>query len=210
MYNLMSNPEVINGSDPLIGSPQWYEFLEMPSTKSFRYESGSGTFTARKRPNGTWNAYRKLFGKLRQEYLGLSKSLSPERLEEIAARLAQSDMEYWTTKAEAKRERVIHNLSITGSENLSGYTQCITQAKKPKLVPISKGSPSQELQDALKKISDLEAALKESQNQLAEMEKIVEAAREVVTSMVPSKTNMIKGDSLVKLKKEIETFINDS
>jgi hypothetical protein len=196
----MSNPEVINGDDPLIGSPQWYQFLEMPSTKSFRYESSIGSFTARKRPNGTWNAYRKLFGKLRQEYLGLSKSLSPERLEEIATRLAQSDMEYWSIKAQSKRERVIHK-GITGSETSTGYTNlCITDKKKPKLVPISRDSSSPALQDALKKISDLEAALKESQNQLAEMEKIVEVAREVVRSMVPSKTNMVKGDSLVKLR----------
>ncbi|MHC5917409.1 MAG: hypothetical protein ACYTXE_41970, partial [Nostoc sp.] len=107
-------PEVIRDDDSRLGTAQWINFLEDPNTQSFRYESHSGSFTARKRKDGAWNAYRKLFGKLRQEYLGLPPAITLERLEAIATKLDQSDLIYWSAKAKRQR-KVIQKKGITTS-----------------------------------------------------------------------------------------------
>lgn len=169
-------PEVIREDDSRIESAQWIKFLEDPSTQSFRYESHSGSFTARKRKDGAWNAYRKLFGKLRQEYLGLPQAITLERLEAIATKLDQSDLIYWSARAKKQRE-VIQKRNITASSEDIGYTE--------------------------NRITELEEELKRSQARVKELEEIVQVAREVVENMIPSKSNMIKGNALVKLRDKL-------
>ena len=75
--------------DPiLIGSAAWYRWLEQH--RSFRFETGRMTFTARKeqRPGGHyWYAYRRSHGKLHTAYLGKSEELTLERLSTIAQAL---------------------------------------------------------------------------------------------------------------------------
>jgi LuxR family maltose regulon positive regulatory protein len=74
----------------VVGSPMWYSWLVNHS--SFRFESATGTFTARKetRPGGSyWYAYRRSRGKLHNTYLGRSEELSYERLETTAHFLLQ-------------------------------------------------------------------------------------------------------------------------
>lgn len=169
-------PEVIREDDSRIGSAQWIKFLEDPSTQSFRYESHSGSFTARKRKDGAWNAYRKLFGKLRQEYLGLPQAISFERLEAIATKLDQSDLIYWSARAKKQKE-VIQRKSITINSEATSYTET--------------------------RITELEEELKRSQAKVTELEEIVEAAREVVKNMIPSKSNMIRGNALIRLRDKL-------
>jgi len=171
------NPEVIKGDDSLIGSPQWYEFLAMPSTKSFRYEGDLGTFTARKRNDGAWNAYRKSFGKLRQEYLGQTSALTSERLEAIAGKLALSNTDYWVLKAKFSK-RVIQSKNITPSAEANSYTEA--------------------------RITELEEKLKQTELRIIELEKIATVAKVITENMIPGKSNMVKGNCLIKLKELME------
>lgn len=79
----------------LLGTPEWYAWLAMASTFTFR--STSGTFTARKERAGNqrggwyWKAYRKHEGKLFSAYIGKSESVTIERLHTVAARLKGED-----------------------------------------------------------------------------------------------------------------------
>jgi len=155
-------PEVIKGDDAEIGSPNWFKFLEMSSTKSFRYEGIAGSFTANKRKDGAWNAYRKLFGKLRQEYLGLSKALDHERLEAIAAKLALSDTEYWGSRAKVKKGYT--NKNITTSSEASSYT-------------------------IDKRITKLEAQLQEVNQRAADQDKKIIAAIALLKDALPLPAN---------------------
>jgi hypothetical protein len=152
----MANPEVIKSDDPQLDSPAWYEFLEMASTKSFRYEGIAGSFTARKRDDGAWNAYRKLFGKLRQEYLGLSRALNQKRLEEVGAKLALPDADYWNNKAKAKQERGYTEKSIT-FRSATGYTDERITELEAQLQKINQRAEEQD-----KRIEDAIALLKDA------------------------------------------------
>jgi len=76
----------------MVGTPEWYTWLNAVST--FAFSSEYGSFTARKEPAGNrrggeyWKAYRTLEGKLHRAYLGKSEALTPERLNEVALVLA--------------------------------------------------------------------------------------------------------------------------
>ncbi len=72
-----------------VGSRRWYAWLA--NGTSFRFEGGSGQFTARcekRRGRDYWYAYRRVRGKLYKAYLGKSEELSQQRLEQTSARLA--------------------------------------------------------------------------------------------------------------------------
>lgn len=79
----------------LIGTPEWYAWLELALTFTFR--GASGTFTARKERAGNkrggryWKAYRKREGKLLSAYLGKSETLTHQRLHAIAAKLNEEE-----------------------------------------------------------------------------------------------------------------------
>ncbi len=75
----------------LLGTAEWYAWLDSAATFTFR--SASGTFTARKERSGNqrggwyWKAYRKRRGKLFSVYLGKSETITGERLQAVAASL---------------------------------------------------------------------------------------------------------------------------
>jgi LuxR family maltose regulon positive regulatory protein len=75
-----------------IGSLAWYAWLEQATT--FAVATLDGSFTARKersaRAGGYWKAYRKRAGKLQSAYLGKSADLTLERLQTMAASLANT------------------------------------------------------------------------------------------------------------------------
>jgi LuxR family transcriptional regulator, maltose regulon positive regulatory protein len=75
-----------------IGTPAWYAWLEQATT--FAVATVGGTFTARKeriaRAGGYWKAYRKRAGKVHSAYLGKSADLTLERLQAVAASLANA------------------------------------------------------------------------------------------------------------------------
>lgn len=73
-----------------VGEPYWLDWLEQALTKSFRYESVTGTFTAIKenrRGRSIWYAHRRVRGKLKRVYLGKSENLTVSKLVETARKL---------------------------------------------------------------------------------------------------------------------------
>ena len=76
----------------MVGTSEWYAWLNTVST--FAFSSEYGSFTARKEPAGNkrggeyWKAYRTRKGKLHRAYLGKSEALTLERLNEVASVLA--------------------------------------------------------------------------------------------------------------------------
>jgi predicted ATPase/DNA-binding CsgD family transcriptional regulator len=75
----------------ILGTSEWYAWLGLASTFTFR--SATGSFTARRERAGNkrggwyWKAYRKRGGKLFSAYLGKSEALTVERLHAVMAQL---------------------------------------------------------------------------------------------------------------------------
>ena len=76
-----------------LGSKRWFEWLELEATRSFAFEGYQGHFTARKenkqRGSEYWYAYRWLNGKTKKVYLGASRNLTYDKLNEAAAKLSK-------------------------------------------------------------------------------------------------------------------------
>jgi LuxR family maltose regulon positive regulatory protein len=75
-----------------VGSPVWWQWLAAEGTTTFRFEHRLCNFTARrerKRDGWYWYAYRTRGGALQKAYLGKSTDLTLDRLQEVAAVLAQ-------------------------------------------------------------------------------------------------------------------------
>ena len=77
-----------------IGSADWAHWLDAPTSRSFRFEHGPITFTARRERQKTgwyWYAYRRRAGRLHKAYLGRSAELGELRLQSVAASLAERE-----------------------------------------------------------------------------------------------------------------------
>lgn len=161
----MKNPIAIvsrHGIEDLsiqIGTEEWFSWLE--SQSSFRYECVEGSFTAR-RYNNYWNAYRKRFGKLRQEYLGKSSDLTLERLVQVARLMETEDITYWrlrNDRAKVKGKGYREKSSITMNPQSNGYRESdsITTPQKTSLT-VTRESQFQDavalLEDSLTLFSD--------------------------------------------------------
>jgi hypothetical protein len=73
-----------------VEGPDWFDWLEKTGTRSFRYESQAGVFTAIKETRQgrwTWYAHRRTGGKLKRRYLGKSENLTANKLSETARKL---------------------------------------------------------------------------------------------------------------------------
>ncbi len=73
-----------------VGSADWMDWLESQWTRSFRYESTQGSFTAIKedrRGRSVWYAHRRRGGQLKRLYLGKSENLTAAKLVEAARKL---------------------------------------------------------------------------------------------------------------------------
>jgi hypothetical protein len=81
-----------------IGSERWFEWLEENKTQSFSFEGYHGhKLTARKEKKmggkyWYWYAYRWLNGKVNKAYLGASRNLTREKLNQTAAELSQPQL----------------------------------------------------------------------------------------------------------------------
>src|SRR5260221_6029736 len=79
----------------VVGTSAWYAWLRTATT--FVFTCNSRTFTARKERAGNkrggwyWRAYRQRDSKLRRVYLGKSEELTLQRLNIVAATLAERD-----------------------------------------------------------------------------------------------------------------------
>lgn len=149
-----------------VGSEIWLGWLREFNVTSFHYESDSGKFTARKeeRPSSTneyWYAYRKIKGKLRKVYLGVTDELSGDRLEQVAVEISQSGEDYYYSR--------------------KGYTtrkqqSCVTNGESngKSLDPESKGYPTKGLQNCVTTSSEVEALKTEVERLRAELLKTSE------------------------------------
>ena len=80
--------------------PYWINWLDLPTTKSFRYVGKDGTactivketrLSFGKTPKPFWYAHKRL-GKLRRQYLGKSEDLTYQTLKEVAFELSQREL----------------------------------------------------------------------------------------------------------------------
>jgi LuxR family maltose regulon positive regulatory protein len=75
-----------------VGTPEWFVWLQ--EARSFTYAGAAGTFTARHEERSGhrfWYAYRQRDGALRKSYLGRSRDLTLQRLEQTAQVLGHTD-----------------------------------------------------------------------------------------------------------------------
>jgi len=94
---VLENPDN-TGPSISLHTPQWFAWLDAPTTTRFSYAMHNqsrgyidGFMTVRKekrqRGGSYWSVYRCLGSQLRKIYVGPSKALTCERLEQIATRL---------------------------------------------------------------------------------------------------------------------------
>lgn len=118
-----------------VGTNVWFNhWLADPKIESFRYECPEGSFTARRRKGDYWNAYRKVKGKLRQEYLGKADDLTQTKLIETARTLAMDNTEYWRMKYPRPDQLPQPSQESTGLYNHS--PTCITEAQEAKVIEL--------------------------------------------------------------------------
>ncbi|HLZ64571.1 MAG TPA: LuxR C-terminal-related transcriptional regulator [Ktedonosporobacter sp.] len=79
----------------VVGSTQWFEWLNEETSRIFSFHAADGTYTARKERAGNlrggwyWKAYRKAGGTQYRAYLGKSEDLTLAHLNQIARTLAE-------------------------------------------------------------------------------------------------------------------------
>jgi len=82
--------------------PYWVDWLDRPTTKSFRYVGKDGTactvvketrysFGKKDKPLFYWYAHRRL-GRLRKKFVGKSEDLTYQTLKEVAFELSQREL----------------------------------------------------------------------------------------------------------------------
>jgi LuxR family transcriptional regulator, maltose regulon positive regulatory protein len=77
-----------------VGTPGWFEWLE--TATAFTFAHSHGTFTARRERSSSgrgdwyWRAYHHRAGTRQRAYLGKAAELSLERLQTVAAQLANA------------------------------------------------------------------------------------------------------------------------
>src|SRR5215204_1584387 len=80
------------GLEIAVASPSWIAWLTDLATRSFSFQGLSCRYTARKehrsRGGEYWVAYRKQGGKLHKAYLGKAEDVTLDRLEDVAAVMA--------------------------------------------------------------------------------------------------------------------------
>lgn len=78
-----------------VGSAEWQQWLAGAGTRSFRYESDQGAFTAvkeKRRGRSVWYAHRRQAGQLKRVYLGRPENLTATKLAEVARKLNSKEM----------------------------------------------------------------------------------------------------------------------
>ncbi len=75
-----------------VGSMEWYDWIS--ANRIFRFEGEEGDFSARREKHGNhtyWYAYRRRGGKLFKTYLGKSKTIDHDSLEEASRALTEAE-----------------------------------------------------------------------------------------------------------------------
>ena len=183
-----------------LGSEAWIKWLG--KIKSFKYCPNSEGYhylrsdlTIRNRTKDYWYAYRTVNAKQRTFYLGKTSELDYERLQQAVDELSLSPMEYHKlicdrkSNVQSKMYRSAQAADeFSSSQDRSSSLNCTQEAELYTLI-----QTNEQLQMEVKLLSE----------RLAIAEGIVEVAREVIENMIPSKSNMIRGNALVKLRNKM-------
>jgi hypothetical protein len=132
-----------------IGSPGWIDWLE--KNNRFRFECDfDAKFTAYKSNKGYWTAQRRYNGKLRHEYLGDSRHLTWEKLEQTAKKLNMGDSAYWNDKYPSPVLTALNNGRSPSLIKTDNYETVTSSSSLTRTNPISQ----EELGDLIKERDD--------------------------------------------------------
>ncbi|HYX18376.1 MAG TPA: hypothetical protein VE944_29225 [Nostoc sp.] len=192
----MNLPLVEDGLAPnniSLGSEAWFKWLG--ENKSFRYCPNSEGYyylradvTVRNRTKDYWYAYRKVNGVQRTFYLGKTAELDYEKLQLAVDELSLSQMDY-------------HKLICDRKSGVQSRKYTSAQAREDSSSPPL--GCTEELYTLTQTNEELQKEVELLKQKLAIAEGVVEAAKEVVQNMIPSKSNMIRGNALVKLRDKL-------
>jgi hypothetical protein len=119
-----------------IGSPGWIDWLE--KNNRFRFECDfDAKFTAYKSNKGYWTAQRRYNGKLRHEYLGDSRHLTWEKLEQTAKKLNMGDSAYWNDKYPPPVLTALNNGRLPSLIKTDNYETVTSSSSLTQANPIS-------------------------------------------------------------------------
>jgi hypothetical protein len=112
--------EVANGKMIELGSTKFFEWLNNPDNRSFRFiasVAGNQSFTARKETSKKgegdyWYGYRRVEGKLHKRYLGKAEDVTLRRLKEVALALESTPK---PRQKATKTDEVTQNISVTNA-----------------------------------------------------------------------------------------------
>lgn len=136
-------------------------------------------------------------------YLGKTAELDYEKLQQAVDELSLSQMEY--------HNLICDRVPRTGSDRKSGVHQKkynSLQAGEQLSSLESRSSPlgctqEEEVYNLKQTNKQLQIEVELLKKRLAVAEGIMEVAKEVAENMIPSKSNMIRGNSLVKLRDKL-------
>jgi hypothetical protein len=179
-----------------VGSEQWFTWLA--TIKSFRYQPSEEGYTylrwditVRNRTKDYWYAYRKVNGMQRTYYLGKTQDLDYEKLQQAVDELSLNDAQYHKLVRERKA-----GVQTADRDNV------YTSDKAAKEI-----STLQEKYNLLQlAYEELQLESKLLKERLITIQEVVKVAQEVVDSIIPSKSNMIRGTGLVKLRDKLNSI----
>lgn len=116
--------ELTNGLMLLLGSTEFFEWLNNPDNRSFRFiagVAGNQSFTARKEASKKaegdyWYGYRRVEGKLHKRYIGKPEDVTLERLKEVASTLESTPL---PRKKASKTDVRTQGVSVTNSSEIA-------------------------------------------------------------------------------------------
>lgn len=168
----------VDGTKVQVGTPAWFDWLEHSAVRSFRFDDGTDSFTARretiKGTDGYWYAYRKNNGKLHKRYIGKTADLSLRRLIEVGGLLNTP------SKAREKLPKQISN-----SEGLSElrearetirelHSQLGNLQRENEQLRSQLSTPGRDLPEAATLLNQLKAKRKKSTASLTDIEVILD------------------------------------
>lgn len=116
--------ELANGKMIELGSTKFFEWLDNPDSRSFRFIAGAAgnqSFTARKETSKKgegdyWYGYRRIGGVLLKRYLGKPEDVTLERLKEVAIALESPPK---PRQKAIKTDEVTQEVSVTNTSKIA-------------------------------------------------------------------------------------------
>jgi hypothetical protein len=115
-----------------IGNPKFFEWLDNPDNRSFRFiagDAGTQSFTARKETSKKgegdyWYGYRRVEGKLHKRYIGKREDVTLQRLKDVAVALKSPPR---PRQKATKTDEVTQEVSVTNALEIARLQVEITR-----------------------------------------------------------------------------------